>query len=257
MEGMRNEPASRPAKRRQGPALAAWALVAAVMPAATVGAQERSAEAAFDLVGTVTDQAGVPLVGVFVASEGSEWGSLTDKTGRFLLPRTSAGQITLTAELIGYETLTWTGWVQAGRLIALTLASKPILLEGLTVVADRFESRRRATATSVRWFDRTALATAPQENAVEFLAARGGFTRVSCRGYWGHECVWVRGQAMEPSVWVDESPLIGGLDFLRMIQPHELYLVEVYAGGRHIRAYTNHYIERAAERRVLPIALLF
>jgi hypothetical protein len=135
--------------------------------------------------------------------------------------------------------------------------SRPILLEGLTVVADRFESRRRSTPTAVRWLDQKALATAPQENALEVLVARGGLTRVACRGVWSNECVLARGSVVEPSVWVDEAPFLGGFEYLRTIQPHELYMVEIYAGGRHIRAYTNRFMERTAELRALPMALLF
>ena len=110
--------------------------------------------------------------------------------------------------------------------------------------------------TAVRWIDRDALAAAPQENALEFLVARGGVTRVACCGRWGNECVLARGSVVEPSVWVDESPFIGGFDYLRTLQPHELYMVKIYAGGRHIRAYTR-FMERAAELRALPMALLF
>ncbi|MDP2955694.1 MAG: carboxypeptidase-like regulatory domain-containing protein [Longimicrobiales bacterium] len=247
-----------PARARWMPAVCVGlGILAAALMANKALAQERGADGSFDLVGTVTDPAGRPLVGAFVALEGAKWGSLTGETGRFLIPLVSPGTVSLTAELIGYETLTWTGQAAPGQALALTLASKPILLEGLTVVADRFESRRRATATSVRWFDHRTLATSPQDNALDFLSARGGFPRVSCRGVWSTECLLVRGRATEPWVWVDEARVVGGLDYLRTIPPHELYMVEVYAGGYHIRAYTTRYMERAAERRAMPIALLF
>lgn len=241
-------------RRGRATGVTVLALMAAALGPGRAHAQDRT-PATFDLVGTVTDQAGVPLVGAFVAPEGSEWGSLTGRDGRFVLPNTPRGQITLTAELLGYEKLTWTGLADAGRPIPLTLVSKPILLEGLTIVANRFEYRRRAAATSVRWFDQHALATSPQDNALEFLATRGGLFRVPCSGVWSQECFVVRGRVTEPSVWVDEAPLIGGLDYLRVIPPHELYLMEIYGSGRHIRAYTTRFMERAAERRIWPIPL--
>jgi len=230
-------------------------LLAVGVAAGETNAQERPVAAAFDLVGTVTDPDGRPLVGAFVALERSEWGSLTGANGRFVISRVSRGEVSLTAELIGYAKLEWTGTAAQGTEVRLVLEPEPILLEGLTIVADRFESRRRAVATSVRWFDRTALATSPQDNALDFLSARGGLHHVSCRGVWSSECFVVRGRVTAPSVWVDEAPLIGGLDFLRTIPPHELYMVEVYGSGRHIRAYTNRYMERAAERPVFPLPI--
>jgi len=33
--------------------------------------------------------------------------------------------------------------------------------------------------------------------------------------------------------------------------------VEVYAGGAHIRVYTNGFLERAARTRLLPVAFVF
>ena len=232
-------------------------LLAAVVAAGEAKAQERPLAATFDLLGTVTDPDGHPLVGAFVALEGSEWGSLTGATGRFAIPRVTGGSVSLTAELIGYAKLEWSGEAVEASEVRLVMVPEPILLEGLTIVADRFESRRRSTATSVRWFDRTALATSPQDNALDFLTARGGVFRVSCRGVWSSECFMVRGRAVEPSVWVDEAPLIGGLDYLRSIQPHELYMVEVYGSGRHIRAYTNRFMERSAEHPVYPIPFVY
>lgn len=236
--------------------LLAMVVLAAAGLAGGVGAQT-PAEGKSQAVGTVTDEAGRPLVGAFVALEGSDWGTLTGEAGRFVLPVDHPDRVTLTAELIGYEKLVWRGRIEEGRELALTMTSRPILLEGLTVVADRLESRRRSTPVAVRWLGQEALATAAQENALEFVVARGGVTRVPCRGMWGNECVLARGSVVEPSVWVDESPFPGGFEYLRTLQPHELYLVEIYAGGRHIRAYTNRYMERAAELRALPMALLF
>ena len=51
--------------------------------------------------------------------------------------------------------------------------------------------------------------------------------------------------------------MVGGMEYLSVIPPHELYLVEVYASGRHIRAYTNHFMERAAKTRLRPMAFVF
>lgn len=235
----------------------ALAVLAAAIPARGLSAQERPAARSFDLVGTVTDPNGRPLVGAFVALTGSEWGSLTGENGRFVISRVAEGDVSLTAELIGYARLEWAGTAREGTEVPLVMTPQPILLEGLTVMADRFASRRRSVPTSVRAFGRTALATSPQANVLDFLAYQGGIIPTWCRGLFSNQCLYVRGRLMEPSVWVDEAPQIGGLDYLRMIPPHELYLVEVYAHGRHIRAYTNRYMEWAAGHPVYPLPFVF
>ena len=257
MKRLRQLPAA-PARARWMPAACVvLGILAAAASAGEASAQERAAARSFDLVGTVTDPSGRPLVGAFVALEGSKWGSLTGENGRFRIPRVTEGDVSLTAQLIGYANLQWTGTAREGVEVPLVLRSEPILLEGLTVVADRFGSRRRAFPAAVRWLDHTALVTSAQDNVLDFLTSRGGIPRVSCRGTWSTECFLVRGMAVEPNVWVDEAPIIGGMDYLRSVQPHELYMVEIYGSGRHIRAYTNRYMEWAAEHPVYPLPFVF
>lgn len=244
----------------RGPAGASWIGVVTVTlgllglagPATGLAAQEAD-QARFDLTGVVVDPAGRPLVGAFVAVGHDEWGSLTGDAGRFVLPDLQAGEVTLRVELLGYETLRWTGFVAAGVPLTLTLETEPIVLEGLNVVTDRFESRRRGVATAVRWYDYKALATSTHVNTLDFLTQRAGLARIPCRGAWSSDCVLVRGRVTEPSVWIDENPVLGGMDYLRAVPPNELYMVEVYASGRHIRAYTQRFMERAARTRLMPM----
>jgi hypothetical protein len=240
--------------------LALWlglAVVAVALIAGRAFAQEPDPPTPFDLVGTVTGEAGQPLAGAFVSLEGSEWGSLTDEAGRFRIPDVDGGRIALTVQQLGYDTLRWEGPVAAGEALALRLSPRPVVLEGLHVVADRFESRRRGVPRAVRWFDRAALATSPQRTALDFVSTRAGVIEVPCHGRWSDHCLIVRGRLTEPSVWIDEVPVIGGIEYLDMVHPSELYMVEIYAGGRQIRAYTNQFMERAAETRLMPIPILY
>lgn len=241
------------------PAWAVWvgAVLAVAFLAKDAFAQDLRVVQPFDLVGTLSDEGGRPLVGAFVSLADSEWGSLTDETGRFRIPDLTHGFVSIQAELLGYETLTWEGTVAAGKAVALRMVSKPILLEGLTVVTDRFESRRRSVATSVRWFDHDALATSPQPTALDFVKTRAGLFSVSCNGRWTSRCFMVRGRPTEPRVYVDEMPVFGGMEYLESMAPHELYMVEVYGSGRAIRAYTPRFMERAAEYRLMPMPFVY
>lgn len=213
----------------------------------------------FDLVGTVVDaDNGQALVGAWVAIVGSKWGSVTNDRGMFEIPDVGAGPISLAVEQLGYETLEWEGDVQTGlEPLELRLAPEPFVLEGLQVVTDRFRSRRNAIASPVHAYDKAALTTTAQRTALEFITQRSGSPEIYCAGRRGDRCLIVRGRVVEPVVYIDESRVLGGLGYLDTFAPHDLYMVEVYGGGRHIRAYTPRFMERAAKTRLTPIALLF
>lgn len=231
-------------------------VVALVLLVRGARGQEEMPARAFDLPGYVYGEGGRALVGAFVRPKGSDWGSLTDERGRFVVRNVVPGRLELVVEQLGYETLTWVGVVTPTATLELRLVPEPVVLEGLTVVADRFQARRNAAATSVRWFEREALATSPHESTLDFLSARG-VTRIRCRSDFGDDCVLVRGRAMVPSVWVDEAPILAGMAYLDVIPPHELFMVEVYASGRHIRAYTSQFMERSAKNGLHPIPFVF
>ena len=213
----------------------------------------------FDLIGTVVDaDKGTALVGAWVSVTGSKWGSVTDDRGRFRIPDMDGGALSLTVEQLGYETLVWEGRVsERDGLLELSLTPTPLVLEGLQVVTDRFRARRNAVATTVRAFDPADLSTTTQQTALEFVTLRTGTWTTRCRGRYSDTCLYVRGRAVEPRVYLDEAPVLGGLEFLNHFAPHELYMIEVYGGGQHIRAYTPQFMERAAKQRLSPIALHF
>ena len=235
-------------------------LIAVTLLARDALGQESATVGTFDLVGTVVDaENGQALVGAFVSLTGSEWGSVTDEGGRFAIRDVFEGRISISAEQLGYERLVWDEEVVAnGGLLELRMVPQPLVLAGLRVVTDRFESRRKASPTTVIAFDREDLATTSQRTVLDFVAQRVGTSRepcISARG--GDVCLRVRGRTVESSVYVDEAPVIGGLSYLDILPPYELQMVEVFGNGRHIRAYTTRFMERAAKIRLQPLALLF
>lgn len=233
------------------------AALAVALLASSAWAQDAPAVEPFDLRGTVTDDAGQPLVGAFVALAGSDWGSVTNESGHFRLEDIDPGPIEITVEQLGYATLHWRGSVSADESLALTLEAQPVVLEGLTVVTDRFENRRRAIARSVQSYDRTALATSHYDDMIQFVRARAGLFETRCPRYeHSSVCFMRRGRPVAPVVYIDEMPVIGGTDFLAAIRPHELYMLEVYDRGAHIRAYTTQFMERAAKQRLQPVTIL-
>jgi len=189
---------------------------------------------------------------------GTEWGSLTNEEGRFRVPETTPGRIALSIELLAYEKLEWSGDVaDDADLLVIELDPQPIVLEGLQVVTDRFRSRRNAAATSAFAYDTDDLSTSMATNALEFIEFSSAAWLTPCNGRRGDRCLFVRGRTVEPTVYIDEMPVMGGLGYLEAFAPWEFHMIEVYGGGRHIRAYTPQYMERAAKSRISPIALPF
>ncbi|MCY4398608.1 MAG: carboxypeptidase regulatory-like domain-containing protein [Gemmatimonadetes bacterium] len=201
----------------------------------------------------VDDTTGEPLSAAFVSTSTSEWGSLTTDNGRFLLCGIRTGTHRITAERLGYRTL-------EVRLVAaappaavrLRMDPDPILLEGLEIVTDRFERRRRATAYSVRAYGEEELAGSPYWTAADFVQSRAFVFATPC----GRDmCIWSRGRRITPRVYLDEFLLIGGWSQLETLPTNQLYMIEVYRRGMQIRAYTHRFMERAAKSRLAPLPI--
>ena len=232
-------------------------VVAALALLARNGSAQTTPER-FELFGTVVDAStGQTLRGAWVGLPGTRWGSLTNNEGRFRIPDVDTGRLTLKIEQLGYETLEWDGDVERDEMLRIELNAQPIVLEGLQVVTNRFRSRRNAVSTSVFAYDSGDLASSSARTALEFVRYSAGVTVVGCNGRRGSTCLVVRGRTVEPVIYIDEAPMLGGLDYLDSMYPWELYMVEIYGGGRHIRAYTPAFMERAAKQRLQPIALSF
>ena len=206
------------------------------------------------IVGVVVDAAtGAPLAGAYVSVEASDWQSLTTDTGRFLLCEIGAGPHFFTAERLGYKTLAARVEASAsGDPIRVRMQADPILLEGLEVVLDRFERRRRSVGTSVRSYDEEELASSSYWSVADFLDSRPGIMAVPC-GI--QTCVYSRGARTQPQVYLDEMPLFGGWVGLVSIPASQLYMVEVYGRGRHIRAYSHAFMQRASKIRLTPMPI--
>lgn len=216
-----------------------------------------SAAQEFELVGTVVDvNTGQALQNAWVGLTGTDWGSITDDDGRFRIEDVEAGLMSLTIEQLGYETLEWEAYVSAADpLLVIELTAQPIVLEGLRVVTDRFRSRRNAVATTVYTYDASQLANSSERTALDFIRYRAHGQVVGCRGRLGDRCLLVRGRVIEPVIYIDEIPVLGGLDYLESFAPWDLYMVEIYGSGRHIRAYTPQFMKAAAKQRLVPVAL--
>ena len=193
------------------------------------------------------------LEGAYVSVATSNWGSLTTDNGRFLLCDIGPGNHVVTAERLGYVTLIVQVESDAsGGPVHLQMMPDPILLEGLEIVTDRFAGRRRATASVVQVYDQEELAGSGYWSAAEFVDSRLGVFTVPCGISY---CIRYRGRSVRPRVYLDEFLMIGGWAGLQTLPTSQLYMIEVYRRGAHIRAYSHGFMERAAKIRLAPFPI--
>ena len=238
------------------PVLFAWSILSALAAttAAPVTAQQACEADQPRIVGLVVDAGtAAPLEGAMASTAESSQAWLTTDSGRFLLCEIGPGTHAVTVERLGYETLTVQ--VTAGtadNVVRFPLEPRPILLEGLEIVMDRFSNRRRAAATGVRTYDQAAIARSSYWSAGDFVMSRSGVFMTPCGT---GRCVFYRGTSVSPVVYLDEVPLVGGWSQFETLPANLLYMVEVYRRGTHIRAYTHAFMERAARNRLAPLPI--
>lgn len=231
-------------------------LSAALIAASPVVAQPtcRDGDDRPRIVGLVIDATtDTPLEGAYVSVPTSEWESLTTDTGRFLLCWIGPGTHIVRVERLGYHTLIdQLEATVSGDPVHLHMSPDPILLEGLEIVTDRFEGRRRATPMPVRVYDQEDLARSHYWTAADFVEATPGVFTTPC-GI--DRCIYRFGRAVRPTVYLDEFRLIGGFAGLQTLVTSQLYMIEIFGRGTHIRAYTHGFMERAARVRLAPLLL--
>ena len=229
----------------------------------------------------------VPGAVVYLAKD--NYGALSDSLGKFRIDDVATGSQTVSALQFGYEEIAAVVELpEAGAFMEIELTPRPILLEGVTAVVDsistmqkRLRSRRRSAPYQTRAFDQEKLLRSPSSNVLDFLSRETYHRTVPCRvdarftGWnsaqvlgWGRRptqvagalssrCILRRGSYVSPRVYIDETPVIGGLDELESYPTAQIYLMEVYSAGGEIRAYTYNFMQRMAEKpmSLIPISL--
>ena len=274
-------------------ALARSILVATLgfLSAAGVHAQEEGpAPIRVTLRGVVLDEVtGTPVAGAAVFLEAENYGALTDPNGAFRIDGVPPGSQTVVATQFGYWEIAADVEVpEAGATIEIDLKPRPILLDGITAVADnidtmvrRLRTRRQSLPYQTRAYDQERLLRSPEPDVFEFLWRETGLERRPCpimggvtlpgwqpaRGLGGwnlpsqapgalsSHCIWRRGSVISPRVYIDEMPAARGLDALRNYPTTQIYALEVYSQGAEIRAYTYNFMQRMAANPEALVAL--
>lgn len=146
------------------------ALIAAALVPAGLSAQDRGTVA-----GMVRDaDSGQPLVGAAVYVEGTNYSTLSNVEGRFLLPNIPPGTHSLRATYVGYGPVAHEFTVDAGGAASVDfdMSVSTLQLDGIVVTATG-EQRKRELANSADNLDANALVeVAAVNNVSDLLQAR-------------------------------------------------------------------------------------
>ena len=249
------------------PRLAAGACVAAVLylPGLLSAQEPESADARVHVTGVVYDVVtGTAIPSAAVSLENGRQGVLTNYDGIFQLEDVETGPQLLVVTQFGYQKRVVATTLTSGSgMLEVALTPRPIMLDGVTATVEnvtemeaRLRFRRRSVAASTWAYDRHQLFRAMTGTPLDFLNRRTMVRVVTCPpGTLSSRCVYRRGQAIEPWVYVDEALAWGGLDELESYAISDIYLMEVYSWGSEIRVYTNNFMERMARRPIMLIPL--
>jgi carboxypeptidase family protein len=239
--------------RSRSLAVLAFALAAALHAAPAEAQDARPVT----VTGRVVDRnTGQPVAAARVEFWDRRLSAYSDTAGRFTIAGVPPGTHAVRVTRIGYFAADERWDVGAtGGPFAVSLLPDALMLQELTVQVDAFERRRNAVGVSARVIPRERIVSSPAPNALELLRDRGINTTSCGRG--SARCVRARGHTVRPSVYVDEAPAFGGLEQLLEYRPQDLYMVEVYGGGTHIRVYTTWFMDSAARRKTRPQPLPF
>ncbi len=227
------------------------ALAASTLARPARAQQAQDAKKTFTLVGRITAAGGdAPLEDAIVSLLDQDVHVFTDGKGLFALRGVHPGLTVVRVERIGYADFQQAVQLEEGSAMHIALKAQPIQLERLDVRVRQLDKRLADYPYPVLTFDREAMRSAPDLTAEEYLRTRAMIlpTRCSFQLQMGG-CIYYRGRSIEPSVYLDEAKLLGGLAALRTFHANEIARLEVFRHGTMIRAYTLRFMDQLAKGR--------
>lgn len=216
----------------------------------------QDAPARVDVTGRVMDAVtGEPVEGVIVTVEAQGREATSNVLGAFHFAGLPAGMHRFELQRLGYVTSNVQVEVPESVTIVFELIGKPIVLEGIEVVLDRLEDRRRSIPYTVHAFGPERLGRLAGPSLEDFVRYRAGLAFVDCPrprrsvAPPRRDCLLSRGRGVPLQVWVNESPQMLGIEILGSYDPREIHTLEVIPGCGMIRIYTRDFMERMAEGR--------
>lgn len=171
-----------------------------------------------------------PLVGANVFIEGTNLGAAANMDGEFFILNVPPGKFTVTASMIGYETMKKTEvLVQIGQTTQVDFNLKMTAIEGLEVVVVAEKAIiQKDVSNSQTILQGADIAIMPVGNIKELLDKQVGIQEVDARG------LFMRGQRQSAiSLMLDGFETRDNIDdqVYTRVNPDEIEQVEISAGG--------------------------
>jgi len=185
-----------------------------------------------------------PVAGAFIALEAESTGVLSDSLGAFMLPVGTADAYALKVRQLGYRDLAVTITAEtAQNPFFLQLSPDPVEIEGLKVLVQRFEDRRRGPFGAVDVLDQKALVDAPGGTGVDLIKRVVPFAR-PCDSQTEELCLNQMGRIEPLTVCMDGHRVSEMMAELEHVDPRSLYMVEVFRRTGQVHMYSRGYVER-------------
>jgi TonB-dependent starch-binding outer membrane protein SusC len=202
----------------------------------------------------VSAETGGPIAGAQIIVAATNRGSLTDQSGRYLIPNVPAGPVTVRVRMIGYRAGEQQVQVEADQSVEanFTLTREAIGLDEVVVTGAAGEQRRREMGTSMSRVTARDIEVTPIQNVQDVLYGRSpGVTVMANSGQPGAAAsIRLRGnnsisQANEPLIYVDGIRMFSGaiqdgahersgrqgISAFNSIRPEDIERIEIVKGA--------------------------
>jgi TonB family protein len=197
------------------------------------------AKAQGTISGTVTDSAGVPLLGVEIAVDGTGAHAYTDQQGVFRLRDVQYGFRSLSARRLGFAPAQVSVEVVQSGEAAVQLRMKPLasVLPPVVIRPGRMSYTGRLAGYYERlekrsngyFITRDQIDRENPRMLNQLLQHVPGVTAVRLRG--GITGIRLRGRNCWPLVWIDGTPMPSGEVDLDSFSPNTIHGIELYLGS--------------------------
>ena len=240
-------------------ALVAMTVFALALPSDRLAGQDTiPAPPTFVLAGQIVDAlTETPVISAVIKVPELRRYVFSDVNGRFAFPDFPEGSWDIVVEMLGYHTLDGPVTVAEGNGLLLRLNPDPIALEGLRVrtrADGLFEERRRRYPFRVTNISPHDIANAINPDPA-FIFRRNANSHVtSCSINSGEltlaGCYYRRGKLLPVRVFLDEGPLLGGMQELAMFPAAHLHSMDWLRDTGELYVYTKVFVERLSDSRM-------
>lgn len=237
---------------------AALIILAAAMSAGRAAGQDTVPEApTFTLTGQIVDALNdAPVISaVFKVPELRRY-VFSDVNGRFRFTDFPEGTWEIVVEMLGYHTLDGAVTVSEGNGLFLRLNPDPIALEGLRVRSRAdglLENRRRRYPFRVTNISTQTIANAINSDPAAVFRRNANSYVTSCAirdDLVLGGCYLRRGKLLPVAVFLDEGPLLGGMQELSIFPADDIHSMDWLKDTGELHVYTKWFVERLNKSRM-------